>query len=293
MLKIMRLDGPATDVLKLEGKIVGAWVPELRAACARRDGRSGRRLTLDLEKVSFIDQEGIALIQDLSLQGVGLANCSPFTAVQLRGAHEASTTPIQDSTEEDALVNALRRGEEWAFEAMVRTYGGRLLAVARRYTATDEDARDVVQTVYLNAFRSFGQFKGGARLSTWLHRIAVNTALMKLRSARRRPEESIDDLLPAFQEDGHHVEQFSEWSTPADRLLEQAQTRATVRACIMQLPEQYRTVLMLRDIDELSTQEVATMMDITPNAVKVRLHRARQALSTLLRREFAAPVVTA
>ena len=189
-------------------------------------------------------------------------------------------------TEADLLA-ALRRGEEWAFETMVRLFGGRLLAVARRFVKNEEDARDVVQSSYLSAFRSLADFEGSAQLSTWLHRIVVNTALMKLRSSRRKPEESIEALLPAFQEDGHHVEQFSDWSAPADRLLEQKETRATVRGCIEQLPESYRTVLVLRDIEELSTQEVAEMLTMTTTAVKVRLHRARQALSTLLRQEYA------
>lgn len=189
-------------------------------------------------------------------------------------------------TDEDLLA-ALRRGEDWAFETMVRLFGGRLLAVARRFVKNEEDARDVVQSSYLSAFRSLADFEGNAQLSTWLHRIVVNTALMRLRSSRRKPEESIEALLPAFQEDGHHVEQFSDWSAPADRLLEQKETRATVRGCIEQLPESYRTVLVLRDIEELSTQEVAEMLTMTTTAVKVRLHRARQALSTLLRREFA------
>ena len=189
-------------------------------------------------------------------------------------------------TDEDLLA-ALRRGEDWAFETMVRLFGGRLLAVARRFVKNEEDARDVVQSSYLSAFRSLADFEGSAQLSTWLHRIVVNTALMKLRSSRRKPEESIEALLPAFQEDGHHVEQFSDWSAPADRLLERKETRATVRGCIEQLPESYRTVLVLRDIEELSTQEVAKMLTMTTTAVKVRLHRARQALSTLLRREYA------
>jgi RNA polymerase sigma-70 factor, ECF subfamily len=188
---------------------------------------------------------------------------------------------------DDDLLAALRRGEDWAFETMVRLFGGRLLAVARRFVKNEEDARDVVQSSYLSAFRSLAEFEGHAQLSTWLHRIVVNTALMKLRSARRKPEESIEALLPAFQDDGHHVEQFSDWSAPADRLLEQKETRAAVRACIEQLPESYRTVLVLRDIEELSTQEVAEMLTMTTTAVKVRLHRARQALSTLLRREYA------
>jgi RNA polymerase sigma-70 factor (ECF subfamily) len=193
----------------------------------------------------------------------------------------------QDGPDERKLLDALRAGDEQAFEAMVRTFGGRLLAVARRYTKNEEDARDVVQSAYLNAFRALPSFEGSCLLSTWLHRIVVNTALMRLRSRRRKPEESIEDLLPAYLEDGHHVEQFSDWSAPADQLLERQETRALVRACIEQLPDQYRTVLLLRDVEQLSTQEAADMLRLTPTAVKVRLHRARQALSTLLRKQYA------
>lgn len=189
--------------------------------------------------------------------------------------------------DEKALLAALRAGDEWAFATMVRVFGGRLLAVARRFTRNDEDARDVVQSAYLSAFRGLNEFEGSCQLGTWLHRIVVNTALMQLRSRRRKPEDSIDALLPAFQQDGHHVEQFSDWSTPADQLLERQQTRATVRACIDQLPDNYRSVLLLRDIEERSTQEVSELLSMTPTAVKVRLHRARQALSTLLRHEYA------
>lgn len=190
------------------------------------------------------------------------------------------------TTDEAELLRRLRAGDELAFDLLVRTFGGRLLSVARRYVRNDDDARDIVQAAYLSAFRALDRFEGSCQLSTWLHRIVVNTALMQLRSRRRKPEESIDALLPAFVEDGHHVEQFSDWSTPADELLEREQTRAIVRACIDELPDNYRTVLVLRDIDELPNDEVATMLSMTPTAVKVRLHRARQALSTLLRRHY-------
>ena len=212
----------------------------------------------------------------------------PSIEAATHGGTSAGGTVVDDQ----ALLTALRAGHEWAFETMVRLYGGRLLAVARRFTRNDEDAQDVLQSAYLSAFRALNDFEGACQLSTWLHRIVVNTALMKLRSRRRKPEESIEALLPAFQEDGHHVEQFSEWSTPADQLMERKETRATVRACIEQLPENYRVVLKLRDIEELSTQEVAGMLAMTPTAVKVRLHRARQALSTLLRKEYASTAVT-
>jgi RNA polymerase sigma-70 factor (ECF subfamily) len=197
------------------------------------------------------------------------------------------------SADEGILVTRLRGGDERAFEDLVRTFGGRLLAVARRFVRNDEDAQDIVQSAYLSAFKALDGFEGNCQLSTWLHRIVVNTALMKLRSKKRKPEESIEDLLPAFQEDGHHVEQFSDWNTPADLLIERNETRATVRACIDRLPDNYRTVLLLRDIEERSTQDVADTLSMTPTAVKVRLHRARQALSTLLRKEYARPQVGA
>ena len=198
----------------------------------------------------------------------------------------------QEVIDEVALLARLRKGDEQAFEVLVRAFGGRLLAVARRLVRNEEDARDVVQSAYLSAFRALDQFEGACQLSTWLHRIVVNTALMKLRSRRRKPEESIEVLLPSFQDDGHHVEQFSDWTTPSDQLLQRAQTRATVHACIDHLPEHYRAVLILRDIEEHSTQEVAEMLTTTQAAVKVRLHRARQALSTLLRKEYARPAPT-
>lgn len=182
------------------------------------------------------------------------------------------------------LIDRLRRGEDTAYELLVRTHGGRLLAVARGLLRNDEDARDAVQSAYVAAFRGISSFKGGSQLSTWLHRIVVNEALMKLRTRRRKPEESIEPLLPAYLEDGHHVEDFTEWATRADRLLEQKQSHEAVRAAIAELPESYRTVLMLRDIEEMSTDEVAAQLGVTSNAVKIRLHRARQALGTILRR---------
>lgn len=196
---------------------------------------------------------------------------------QMDGAH----------ADEERLVAGLRAGEEQAYEQVVRDFGGRMLAVARRIVRNEEDARDAVQTAYLSAFRSIGSFAGGCRLSTWLHRIVVNAALMKLRRDRRRPEESIEDLLPRFLEDGHHAETFSPGDLPADEQLERAEVRALTRACIAELPEAYRTVLVMRDVEELATSEVAAALGITPNAAKIRLHRARQALTTLLRRRLA------
>lgn len=186
------------------------------------------------------------------------------------------------AADEQALVERLRAGEDAAYEELVRTRGARMLAVARRFLRSEEDARDAVQESFISAFKAIDRFEGGARLSTWLHRIVVNAALMKLRSQKRRPETSIEELLPRFREDGHFAEPPAEWQRPADELLERRETREQVRAAIDRLPESYRTVLLLRDIEDLDTAETAQALGITANAAKIRLHRARQALRELL-----------
>jgi RNA polymerase sigma-70 factor (ECF subfamily) len=198
----------------------------------------------------------------------------------------ASAGPPVAGTDDTALVARLRAGDEDAFELVVRTYSGRLLAVTRRILGTDEDARDAVQDALLSAFRNLERFEGGSLLSTWLHRIAVNAALMKLRTRKRKPEESIEPLLPVYQENGHAQETFGGWHEPVDVTMTRAENRSLVRACIEQLPESYRTILLLRDIEEMDTDEAARALGISANAVKIRLHRARQALRSLLAPHF-------
>ena len=183
--------------------------------------------------------------------------------------------------DEDLLLR-MRSGEEAAFEELVRTHGGRLLAVARRYLPSEDDARDAVQDAFLSAFKALPAFEGQAKLSTWLHRIAVNAALMKLRTRRRKPEQSIDDLLPGFLEDGHLEKPASEWMPVPLDLVERKEIAEIVRSNIARLPDNHRHVLLLRDIEEFDTEETAEMLEITPNAVKTRLHRARLALRELL-----------
>jgi RNA polymerase sigma-70 factor, ECF subfamily len=193
----------------------------------------------------------------------------------------------QVSTVDEAqLVQRLRAGDEAAYEVLVRTYSSRLLAVTRRILASEEDAHDAVQEVFISAFRNLARFQGESRLSTWLHRVAVNTALMKLRTRRRHPEDPIEALLPVFLEDGHHVEQFQTWEEPVDAALDRRRTQTLVRTCIDRLPDAYRTVLLLRDIEQMDTEETAAILGDSVNAVKIRLHRARQALRTLLDPHF-------
>jgi len=196
-----------------------------------------------------------------------------------------ATSATPPGAPETALVERLRRGDSAAFEALVRAHTGRLLAVARRLLTNEEDARDAVQDAFLSAFRSIDRFDGHAALGTWLHRIVVNAALTKLRSRRRRPERSIDELLPAFLEDGHQARPAQDWPDPSAALQRQ-ETHDAVRRHIEELPEDHRVVLLLRDIEELDTEETARLLSLTPGAVKTRLHRARQALRTLLEPEF-------
>lgn len=193
--------------------------------------------------------------------------------------------------DEASLITGLKAGEPLAFETLVRRYSGRLLSLARRILGSEEDARDALQDAMVAVYRSIRNFESTSMLSTWLHRIVVNAALMKLRAKRRRPEEEdIETYLPRFREDGHQVESSVPWaSESAEELLQRKETSALVRAAIDQLPEAYRIVLLLRDIEEMTTEETAAILGVTQNAVKIRLHRARQALRTLLDRQMRKP----
>lgn len=200
--------------------------------------------------------------------------------------------PTTDLPAEKVLLRRLRAGEEAAFEEMVRTYGGRLLAVARRLLPNDADAQDAVQDGLISACNAIDTFAETSRLGTWLHAIVVRSSLMRLRSLRRRSaERSIEEMLPRFKEDGHRIDPGLAWSSPGESAAEQNETRALVRKCIDQLPENYRVVLMLRDIEGLDTAATAGVLGLNDNAVKTRLHRARQALRELMNPYFAGGAV--
>ena len=191
--------------------------------------------------------------------------------------------------DDSSLVKALRAGDSAAFERLVREYGGRLLVVSKRLLSNHEDALEAVQDGFLSAFRSLDSFDGRSQFSTWLHRIIVNASLMKLRSKRRRPEQSIDDLLPTFLADGHQAAPAAPWRRSGYENAEKKELQTIVRSKIELLPDSYRIVLVLRDIEGHDTETVAQMLEISPGSVKVRLHRARQALRTLLDPVFGNP----
>lgn len=192
----------------------------------------------------------------------------------------------KDVAAEGRLIARLQAGDDAAFDEVVRGYGPQLLSVIHRYLPDDSDAHDALQETFLSVFRAIGNFQSGSSLGTWLHRIAVNAALMKLRRRRRKPEQSLDEMLPKFALDGHRTESRGSWSNVPDEAALGRETRDLVRAAIEKLPEGYRTVLLLRDIEEKTTEEVADLLELTPANVKTRLHRARQALRELLDRTY-------
>jgi RNA polymerase sigma-70 factor (ECF subfamily) len=190
--------------------------------------------------------------------------------------------PDAAAADERTTLAGLRAGDPAVVEAVVRAHSGRMLTVARRMLGNEADAQDAVQDAFLSAFRGLESFKGDAKIATWLHSIVVHAALMKLRRRRRKPETSIEALLPKFHENGHHLEPAAAWDDSPTELLARKETRAQVQAAIDRLPENYRNVLVLRDIEGMGTEEAAQALGESPSAVKARLHRARLALRGLL-----------
>ena len=283
MIRISRNDYSETAArLMVEGRLTGADARELRDSFegAHHDDH---QVELDVTGVTFIDEIGAKIMRDLAERGAVVTGASSFVAEQLRDGHEEGASALDNEQE---LVERLRAGDSAAFETMVRKYGGRMLAVARRFLPVEQDANDAVQDALISAFKAIHNFAGDAKLSTWLHRIVVNASLMQLRYRRRRAEESIENLLPRFNEEGKWADDSVRLVRCEDLPLERRDTREMVRKGIEQLPDNYKTVLILRDIEDLDTDEVAKMLDATTNTVKVRLHRARQALRTILEREM-------
>lgn len=196
-----------------------------------------------------------------------------------------TSTPDRAESPDDDYLDRLRARDPFAFERLVREQGGRLLRVAARFVRNPDDAQDVVQEAFISAHNAIDRFDGSADIGTWLHRITVNAALMRLRRPSQKRETSLEELLPSFADDGHRYEPVSPWEG-VDVLLEREETRELVRATIDELPEGARNVLLLCDIEELSGPEAAEILGISANAVRIRLHRARQALRELLNRRL-------
>jgi len=182
----------------------------------------------------------------------------------------------------DEFVASIKAGDDDAIETLVKAHASWMTGVAWHIIRDQALAEDCVQEAFLNALRKISDFEGRSSLKTWLHRIVVNQALIKLRGRRRSNEVQVEEWLPEFDENACRIE--GPWArilTP-EELLERDDNRTFILSKIDQLPESYRIVLLLRDIEELSTSEVAELTGLSEANVKVRLHRARSALKKLI-----------
>jgi len=194
----------------------------------------------------------------------------------------ATQDHVARRAEEAQLIERLRVGCHSAFRELVETHGGRMLAAANGLLHNEEDAREVLQEAFLSAFKALASFDGRCALGTWLHRITVNAALMRMRAQQSRVYETVDELLPDFVGLGVFAGAQAEWSEGPGSGAERAELQGAVLAAIASLPESHRVPLLLRDIEGLSNADVAGELGVSVNAAKIRVHRARQALRTLL-----------
>lgn len=176
------------------------------------------------------------------------------------------------------LVQRAQGGEYGAFEELVARHSGKTYALALGMLRIPQDAEEVVQDTFLNAFQKLDTFRGESAFTSWLYRIAANNALMRLRKKKRDPTESIEHLTPSFREDGRHAEQPLTWSRTAEELVSDRQLAGALEEALSRLPPQYRVVLLMRDVDGLSNEEISDILGVTVPAVKSRLHRARLAV---------------
>ncbi len=188
------------------------------------------------------------------------------------------------NTSETELLECLRAGEERCFETLVRHLGPQVLATAKRYLRSDAEAADCFQDTFLAVFQGINKFEQRSSLRIWVRGITINQCLMRIRKQGRRQEESIEHLLPIFDENGARIETAGMIESAAiSESIDTTRLKSIVREKINELPDDYRLVLLLRDIDGYTTKETAAILRIKINAVKTRLHRARSALKSILK----------
>ena len=187
-------------------------------------------------------------------------------------------------SEETILVEAARSGDIGAFESLVRRYDRNVFRIAQHITQNREDAEDVVQDAFLKAYQNLGQFQGQSKFYTWLVRIAVNEALMRLR--RRRPERMVSIDEDVKTEEDSMPREIADWSPNPEQLYTQAELKDILGKTIQGLPPSFRTVFVLRDVEGLSTEETASALELSVPAVKSRLLRARLQLRERLNKYF-------
>ena len=193
---------------------------------------------------------------------------------------------------DEALVERVRAKDEAAFEELVNRYENKLYRLAMRFVRNETDAQEILQDAFLSAWRNLPSFEGRAQFGSWMYRVTVNAALMLLRSRNRHPEVTVDDIEPtvlndAVVESGQAMRSNADWSQRPDDQLQSAEMRKHIQTSVDALPDGLRTVFLLRDVEELSTEDTAELLGLSVPAVKTRLHRARLALREAIGHYFA------
>ena len=174
------------------------------------------------------------------------------------------------------LVEALRREDPEAPELLVERFGDRVFRLALRITGSNEDAEEAAQDALWTAARKIQMFKGESAFGSWLYRITANTAYQKLRSRRAKAAEiALDDVLPILDQNGRHFEPMDDWSNRVDEKALQSELRRVLAEAIDALPPDYRTALVMHDVEGLPNPDVAAALGISLAAVKSRVHRSR------------------
>jgi RNA polymerase sigma-70 factor (ECF subfamily) len=171
-------------------------------------------------------------------------------------------------------------------EQVFRDYAPRIYNLARRMLGNDADAEDVTQDVLLQVLRKLHTFRGESAFPTWLHRVTVNAALVHRRKRAAREEHRVHDPLEHFQADGSHASPVRKWSPRPEKEALDRETRDLIEKAITQLPESYRDVYVLADVENLSNAEIADILKLSTSAVKSRLHRARLLMRSALAPHF-------
>ena len=194
--------------------------------------------------------------------------------------------PTKDKVTEEQLVKDLQAGEMGAFEQLANLYQKKIYALSFNLTRNVTDSQDVTQEVLLTLFKKGHTFQGRSAFSSWVYRITLNATYMKLRTRKKEPNISIDELLPSFNGSGFQEGKIQDWSENTESLLFDNETREIIQKAVDLLPDKEKIVFLLRDVEGLSTEKVSGILELTVPAVKSRLHRARLFLRKRLANYF-------